>query len=208
MPLTCKYVRSGYSSYLLSSSLEVTIKSKIMLHMIELGFFRTEAFVTLGFSSGGHLQQGKKDSLSLFFFLGFLLCNILWYMYLCLNILSPNNLVFDIVNPAVNLCWICVAVCVWQQSIKSWTQDCDLTAKSSGREAKLWKGTVLTRHKSSTVLAEELNSIGQVHWFSYKYSLFQTCDDREIFLHLTSLLVPLFLWGVSDTQARKTMLFI
>lgn len=101
MSLTCKYVRSVYSSHLLSSSLEVTIKTKIVLHMAELGFFRTEAPVTPGFSRGC-LQQGKKDSLSLFFFLGFLPHSILWHMYLCLNIFSPNNWALDVVNPAVN----------------------------------------------------------------------------------------------------------
>lgn len=87
---------------------------------------------------------------------------------------------------------LCCCLSLWQQSIKSWTQDCDLSAKSSGRDAKLQKGTVLTRHKSPAVLAEKLNSIGQVNWFLYKYSLFQICDDRKIFLHLTSLLVQLF----------------
>lgn len=92
--------------------------------------------------------------------------------------------------------WTCVNLCcclsLWQQNIKSWTWDCDPSAKSRGEVAELQNGTVLTRHKSPAVLAEKLNSIGHINWFLYKYSLFQVCGDRIIFLHLTSLLVQLF----------------
>lgn len=105
----------------------------------------------------------------------------------------PQQCGFAVVNPAVNLCeFVLLFVSLWQQSIKSRTQDCDLSAESRGRGAKLQRGTVLTRHKSPAVLAEKLNSIGQINWFLCKYSLFQICDDRKTFIHLTSLPVQLF----------------
>lgn len=45
---------------------------------------------------------GKKHSLPLFFF-----CTVLCGIYR-----SPNDLVLHVVNPAVNLDWVCVTVCV------------------------------------------------------------------------------------------------
>jgi len=82
---------------------------------------------------------------------------------LCLNVLSPEGLLFDVVNPAVSLGCICGAFCVCGNKAQNHELICDLTVKPSGRVPELWKGTVLTRHKSSAVLAEELNSIGEVN---------------------------------------------
>lgn len=104
------------------------------------------------------------------------------HAFVCIKCVSPNSvflLLLILQRTCVNLC-CCLSL--WQESIKSWTWDCDLSAKSRGRDVKLQKGTVSTRHKSPAVLAEKLNSIGQVDWFLYKYSMFQICDGRKIYI--------------------------
>lgn len=165
-PLTCSYVRSGFSSHLLCSTSKVTVKNKIV------GGKRFPALIFLLSSSSAQY---------------FVVC-----AFVGIKCVSPNNVVLLLLILQWTRVGLCCCLSLWQQSIKSWTGDCDLSAKSRGRDATLQKGTVLTRHKSPAVLAEKLNSIGQVNGFLYKYSVFQIRDDRKIFLHLTSPLVQLF----------------